>query len=139
MSLDTASLRGEPPSLLSGLVRRPARRTPERPAATSNGEEEALLTDRLAGASKDEQSRMLLELVRNEAATVLGHIGAEDVDADNDFKELGFDSLTAVELRNRLKTVTGIRLPASLTADHPTPAALTERLREAILESANGT
>ena len=135
MRLDTSSLRGEPSALLRGLVRRPPRRTPERAAATSDGEEEAPLTDRLSGASKEEQSRMLLELICNEAATVLGHIGAEDVDAENDFKELGFDSLTAVELRNRLKTVTGIRLPASLTADHPTPAALTEHLREAILAS----
>jgi len=139
MRLDTANLRGEPPSLLRDLVHRPARRTPERAAATSNADEEAPLTDRLSAASKDEQSRMLLELVRNEAATVLGHIGAEDVDAENDFKELGFDSLTAVELRNRLKTVTGVRLPASLTADHPTPAALTERLREAILAGADAT
>nr|APD71764.1 type I polyketide synthase 9 [Streptomyces sp.] len=72
----------------------------------------------------------LWSLVRGEAAVVLGHADAAQIGADNTFKELGFDSVTAVQLRDRLNATTGLQMPASLAYDHPTPAAVVRHLRE---------
>jgi acyl carrier protein len=114
-----------------------ARTAQDRPA----GETE---TEAVAGTGKDdgaaglaamapsERDRALTTIVRRETALVFGYESGEDVDLAGSFEELGIDSLTAVELRNRLTKATGLRLPPTLLFDCPTPLALIDRLREEI-------
>ncbi|MFG2141099.1 phosphopantetheine-binding protein, partial [Streptomyces sp. NPDC048650] len=129
--LDLAALRaqGEPQPLLRGLIRTPGRRTA---AATANGDAAAGFAQRLSGLSAAEGREVVLDAVRGQVAVVLGHAGATEIDQDRAFLDLGFDSLTAVELRNRLSALTGIRLPATLLFDHPTPAELVDLLHARI-------
>ncbi|HKS48040.1 MAG TPA: beta-ketoacyl reductase, partial [Amycolatopsis sp.] len=110
------------PHLLRALIRT-ARRGAESRAATA----EPLLR-KLAGRPAAEQREMILELVREVSALVLGHAGAAAIEPDQDFWEMGFDSLTAVELRNQLGAATEVRLTAAAVFEHPTPAALTDHL-----------
>ncbi|MFI1851558.1 SDR family NAD(P)-dependent oxidoreductase [Streptomyces sp. NPDC020480] len=99
-----------------------------RPTAAA-GEEPGGWAARLGGLAPAEQRRLLTDLIRKHAATVLGHADPDAVPADAAFKELGFDSLTAVELRNRVTAATGVRLPATVVFDYPEPVALAEHLR----------
>jgi len=103
------------------------------PAEAADTDAPARLRDRLAGAPEVERDRILVELVRSHVAAVLGHTDERAVTATRPFKDLGFDSLTGVELRNRLNSATGLRLPASLVFDQPTPVALARHLRGGLL------
>ncbi|QCX80460.1 Erythronolide synthase, modules 3 and 4 [Streptomyces sp. YIM 121038] len=123
---------GAVPHLLRGLVR--AARQQARAASAGDVE----LSRRLAGLTAAEQEALLLDLVRTQAAVVLGHTGPGGVRPDTAFNEAGFDSLTSVELRNRLREATALKFPATLVFDYPTPVALARYLREELAETADG-
>jgi acyl transferase domain-containing protein/acyl carrier protein/pimeloyl-ACP methyl ester carboxylesterase len=123
--LDSGALReqaraGLLPSLLSGLVR-----TPRRAQEQAGG----LATD-LAGLSEAERTTMVANVVRAQVAAALGYGSGEEVDPSRTFKDLGVDSLGAVEVRNRLSRATDLRLPASLVFDYPTCESVAGYLHE---------
>ncbi|HEV2783517.1 MAG TPA: SDR family NAD(P)-dependent oxidoreductase, partial [Actinophytocola sp.] len=132
IKLDLAALqeraRGAPlPAVLQGLVR--VRRT----AQSADADQAAALRDRLAALSTSDREQLVLDLVGAQVAAVLGHATPRTVTADRAFTDLGFDSLTAVELRNRLNAATGLRLPATLVFDYPTPGVLARHLRASLV------
>ncbi|MFG1989007.1 type I polyketide synthase [Actinoplanes sp. NPDC048988] len=108
------------------VISLPADRGRAEPADVAPGAGD--LRSRLAGRPADERRRHLADLVRATAAAILGHAGADAVNARRPFTELGFDSVSAVDLRNRLRTATGLRLPATLIYDYPSPVALARHL-----------
>jgi acyl carrier protein len=134
--LDVAGLRARAardgtarvPVLLRGLAGGPAR-----PAAAAGAAGESL-RQQLAGLPPAGRDRILQDLIRAHVAAVLGHASAEAIEPGRAFTDLGFDSLTAIELRNRLNTATGLHLPATLVFNYPTPAALTGCLRAQIAD-----
>ncbi|MEW2524949.1 type I polyketide synthase [Streptomyces sp. NPDC047071] len=134
--IDTAALRTQPQETLSalfrGLVRPAVRRArgADADAAAAPADRTDSLAARLAGRSGAERDRILLDLVRTHVAGVLGYASPNAVELSRGFLELGFDSLTAVELRNRLNAETELRLPSTLIFDYPNPAALAEHLAE---------
>ncbi|MFB9331412.1 SDR family NAD(P)-dependent oxidoreductase [Actinoplanes octamycinicus] len=118
MRLDLPALRrsGDVPQLFRSLVRTRPRRV-----VAQGG-----WAERLLAAAPDERAPLILDLIRTAVAEVLDYAGPDAVGPHAAFKELGFDSLTAVELRNRLASVTGLRLPATLVFDYPTSAVAAE-------------
>nr|WP_221466939.1 type I polyketide synthase [Streptosporangium album] len=127
--LEPAALRARAavPALLRGLVRGIRR------SAVSGSLVAATLLQRLAPLEADRRTELLMDLVRTEAAAALGYASPEMVGVRREFRELGFDSLIAVEFRNRLNSVTGLRLPATLVFDYPTPAVLVDFLLAELL------
>lgn len=118
------------PPLFTGLVRVPV-------SGATEGARKSLIR-RLASTPESERRRVTLDLVRTEVAKVLGHSSPEDIEPDRAFSELGFDSLTAIEFRNRLIAVSGIQLPATLAFDYPSSDALSEYLLEQISHEVDG-
>ncbi|MGA8112295.1 MAG: SDR family NAD(P)-dependent oxidoreductase, partial [Actinocatenispora sp.] len=126
MTVNPTALRDQGPALpplLSGLAAAATRRT------AGTGGSATSLRDQLLPLSEQDRLDTLLTLVRTQAAVALGHSGPEAVAADRPFRDLGFDSLTAVELRNRLNAVTGLRLPATTLFDYPSAEVLAGQLR----------
>ncbi|NYT94978.1 type I polyketide synthase, partial [Salinispora sp. H7-4] len=133
IQVDLATLRNRPdgvPALLRGLVPLPARRAAQAagPADAAQG-----WARQLAALTPAERDRVTVDLIRAHVAAVLGHDGAAAIEPRRAFNEVGFDSLAAVELRNRLNAATGLRLPATLVFDYPTPAALAEFVLSTVL------
>ncbi|MFD0026631.1 beta-ketoacyl synthase N-terminal-like domain-containing protein, partial [Streptomyces sp. NPDC127177] len=120
---------GEVPALLRSLIRVRSRRV----AAVAGSAAAAGLVERLVGLTVVERQEMLVDLVRGQVALVLGHADGNAVNPGRAFRDLGFDSLTAVELRNRLNTASGLRLPATMAFDYPTVQSLVDYLLEELL------
>ncbi|WP_373865696.1 SDR family NAD(P)-dependent oxidoreductase [Streptomyces acidiscabies] len=127
VDLDVRAVAAPPPPLLRALATKAV--TARRTAATGTAAVDGF-ADRLAALPPAGRHRLLLDLVRSHAAGVLGHADHDAIRPDTSFKELGFDSLTAVELRNRLAAATGLKLPAALVFDHPESSALAGHLLE---------
>ncbi|QLL10281.1 type I polyketide synthase [Mycobacterium vicinigordonae] len=128
--IDLTALRahaGAVPPMFAELLNAPTRRRVDDSLAAAKSK--SALAQRLHGLPEAEQHAVLLDLVRSHIATVLGNTSAEAIGPDKAFQELGFDSLTAVEMRNRLKTATGLALSPTLIFDYPTPNALTSYIR----------
>ncbi len=119
-ALRAAARAGTLPPLMRELVRSRSRGRPDRTRAS--------LVERLMGLAAGDREEAVLQVVLEEAAVVLGYELAERVAPERKFKELGFDSLAGVELRNRLAAVTGLWLPSTLVFDHPSPAAAADYL-----------
>ncbi|MFB7614235.1 type I polyketide synthase [Kitasatospora sp. NPDC056181] len=119
------------PTALRGMGRAPTRRRNRRAAAAVAAPDRGFAA-RLAELSEADRARQISALVREHVAGVLGHASADSVDPDRAFKDMGFDSLAAVELRNLLNKATGLRLPTTLVFDFPTPATLVQHLGAAL-------
>ncbi|MFJ2709178.1 type I polyketide synthase, partial [Streptomyces sp. NPDC087428] len=132
LAVDVPTLKAHPGALhalLRDMV--PAEAAPVVRTRTKGAGPAALIA-RLAGLGTEDRERALLDLVRGHAAAVLGHAGAEAVPAERGFLDSGFDSLTALELRNRLGEVTGCRLAPTLIFDYPSATELATHLRQTL-------
>ncbi|MBQ1073093.1 SDR family NAD(P)-dependent oxidoreductase, partial [Micromonospora sp. C31] len=127
-----ASMR--PCPLLTGVPEAGAAMPADDDRQPADDEAATALRERLRPLSPGEREGVLVELVGTLAAAVLGHTGGAGLEPDRAFREVGFDSMTAVELRNRLRAATGVQLPAGVVFDYPTPAALARHLRDRLVE-----
>ncbi|RSN32712.1 polyketide synthase [Amycolatopsis sp. WAC 04169] len=125
MALTPSALRDVEPAMLPPLLRGLVRTTSRRAASAPTG---PVLQDRLAGLTGAERDDAVLEVVREQVAAALGHAGAGAIDPGKGFVELGMDSLSAVELRNQLCALSGLKLSTTVVFDHPNPAALAGHL-----------
>ncbi|WP_201302104.1 type I polyketide synthase, partial [Streptomyces tendae] len=127
------------PQILRGLLPTPARsrRRAAGGAATGAAADGGELASTLAPLDAPARAAHVLNLIRSAVATVLGHASPDVVEPEKSFRDLGFDSLTAVDLRNRLTATTGLRLPATLVFDYPTSAALAEHVMAQVLGEAD--
>ncbi|MFI1769798.1 SDR family NAD(P)-dependent oxidoreductase [Streptomyces sp. NPDC020800] len=126
------------PPLFTHLTPAPTtRRAPHSPRTAAD--HDASLAERLATLTVDQQHDTLITLVRTHTATVLGHSTPDAIHPERAFRDLGFDSLAAVELRNRLARTTGLRLPSTLVFDHPTATALAQHVRTRLLPRSAAT
>ncbi len=128
--IDLAALRANAavvPPMFADLITTSTRRQVDDSLAATKSK--SALAHRLHGLSEEEQHAVLLDLVRSHIATVLGNTTPEAIDPDKAFQELGFDSLSAVEMRNRLKAATGLALSPTLIFDYPTPSRLAAYFR----------
>ncbi|MFD9073834.1 type I polyketide synthase, partial [Streptomyces lasiicapitis] len=135
--LDLATLRdadksATAPALLRGLVRPARRRATVSAARPDTGSSD--WARRTAGLPEGERRRKVTDLVRSTVAAVLGLAGPTAVGSGAAFKDLGMDSLTALELRSRLSAVSGVALSATLVFDHPSPGALVDHLLNEVAE-----
>ena len=134
--IDRAALGdGQPDAVrpvMRGLSRPPSRRAAVANGPTATGSS-ASLAARLLDLPAAEQERVLLGVIRGQAAAVLGHGSAEAMPADRPFSDIGFDSLGVMEFRNRLKSAAGVQLSATAMFDYPTPEALAAHLRHELV------
>ncbi|MDT7784856.1 MAG: hypothetical protein QOF58_3275, partial [Pseudonocardiales bacterium] len=128
LDLPVLRSRGDIPPMLRGLIK-------SRPRRVVAGASAVSLVSRLSIIDEHGRVEALLDLVRGQVATVLGHAGTDEIDPGRAFQSLGFDSLTAVELRNQLTSVTGLRLPATLIFDYPNAGVLASYLRDELFGS----
>ncbi|WP_443705586.1 SDR family NAD(P)-dependent oxidoreductase [Saccharothrix coeruleofusca] len=124
------SLRPSP--LLADLPEVRALSTVDSPSSATRG---VALIEKLTALPEEDREPAVLDLICSHVATVLGYDSAEQVDRKRAFKDIGFDSLLAVQLRNRLNTATGLRLPATLVFDYPNPTSLASFLRSEVADS----
>ncbi|HEX6521442.1 MAG TPA: SDR family NAD(P)-dependent oxidoreductase, partial [Streptosporangiaceae bacterium] len=145
--LDVAGMRAQAaagkavPALWRGLAGGPARSAaaPSAASGTAGAPSAESLRQRLGAMPQAEQTAAVVELVVAQVVAVLGFSSPAQVQNDREFRDLGFDSLTAIELRNALASATGLRLPATLVFDYPTPPALARYLRAEIVQDGQGT
>ncbi|GHH88525.1 hypothetical protein GCM10018793_68520 [Streptomyces sulfonofaciens] len=126
VALRTAATNGHLPPVLTGLVNDTGTDAQQTPASSVG------LEDHLTDLNGPNGARSLLDVVRSEVAAVLGYDCVAEVDVDSEFPDLGFDSLMAVELRNRLNALTGLRLSSTLVFDYPTTVELAEYIQTEI-------
>jgi polyketide synthase 12 len=137
--LDTAALAALPAEAVPDLLRELAAGSTRTRAAAAAQVRPSELAAQLTGLTPAEQQHVILALVRTHAAAALGHSDADAVNPETAFRDLGFDSLTGVELRNRLTAATGLRLPPALVFDYPDPAGLAGYLHGRLTQNGSAT